>query len=253
MENDLSKKGHKYNCDNNIEEKDKKGAVKYLKQYFYPLQSSHILMVCKESFYTSCPEKSYITLHIQDVKTLYFNKLPTEVSKYWYKENEDIYTMVNEPFKPRFSGNTINVFAGFKHHEPRKIQEFSEKTLQALEMFKRYILDVLCSGDDKQLQYILLWCANMCQGNKNSSALYFKSIEGTGKSTFTDFLREHVMGRELAIKSTSLPLKNGYNKGLCGKALVVMEELATNKFEWEQINSTFKDLITDNETVVTLG
>ena len=66
----------------------------------------------------------------------------------------------------------------------------------------------------------------MIQGNKNSTILYLKSyIEGIGKSTVTQFILYHVLGRDICIESNSDVLKSPYNEILSGKLMVVFEEL----------------------------
>ena len=81
----------------------------------------------------------------------------------------------------------------------------------------------------------------MTRGEKNQSVLYLKSEQGIGKSTFTDFLRKHVIGPKLCIQSGSQPLISQFNKILFCKLLVVFEELenfSTN--QWQGVSTRLK-------------
>jgi hypothetical protein len=81
----------------------------------------------------------------------------------------------------------------------------------------------------------------MARGGKNQSVLYLKSDEGIGKSTFTDFLRKHVIGHKLCIQSGSQPLISQFNKILFCKLLVIFEELenfSTN--QWQGVSTRLK-------------
>ncbi len=108
-----------------------------------------------------------------------------------------------------------------------------------------FIREVWCSDDEKQLQYILDWIAAVCQGKKNSSILYAKTItEGVGKSSLSDFLKDYVIGNRLSVPGDSSMLKTGNNYALYGKVLVTFEELASTYAEWNKISSSLKEWAT---------
>ena len=60
----------------------------------------------------------------------------------------------------------------------------------------------------------------MCRGNKNDCCLYLKGSQGAGKSSFSDFLRDDIIGAALSIQTGSSPLKSKFNGELSGKLLV---------------------------------
>ena len=92
--------------------------------------------------------------------------------------------------------------------------------------------------NQEMFDYIIKWTANVVRGNKNDSLLYLKGPEGIGKSKFSDFLSDHVLGRHNVCKSDAQPLKTAYNKILQGKLLVVFEELPTfSTSEWAGVSS----------------
>jgi hypothetical protein len=69
----------------------------------------------------------------------------------------------------------------------------------------------------------------MCTGHKMTSALYLRSPEGTGKTIPCDFFRKCVLGEKICYTlSNPKILCGGFNAPLCGKFLVVCEELPSN-------------------------
>ena len=101
------------------------------------------------------------------------------------------------------------------------------------------------------LNILVNWYANMAQGNKNDSILYYKGNEGIGKSTFSDFLREHVLGPKVCCNNSKnvQALKSQFNMILCAKLFIVFEEMPTYSGpEWAGVSSTIKDLVTNKNT-----
>lgn len=119
----------------------------------------------------------------------------------------------------------MNLCAGLLHKNPRQLKGFPKETIDNLHLFLNYIKEVICGNCNEEYQNILKWTSNMCKGNKNISLIYLKSVEGTGKSTLTDFLRRFVVGNAISTVSNSEPSKSPNNKCLCGKLFVIFEEL----------------------------
>ena len=127
------------------------------------------------------------------------------------------------------------------------LQKLISKIKRKVNIFLDYIKEVLSQGDDETSKYIIKWISNVCQGKKNDSCLYFKSIQGDGKQTLSVILCNRVLGKELAIISSSETLTTRFNEILNGKLLVVFEELPTfTKCQWDYIDSKLKDMITGN-------
>lgn len=83
---------------------------------------------------------------------------------------------------------------------------------------------------------------------QKQSILYVKSIEGVGKSTFTDFFIKYVLGNELYAKGDKECLCTANNMDLLGKPFVVFEELPVmNKNEWNVCDGKLKDMTTGTE------
>ena len=104
-----------------------------------------------------------------------------------------------------------------------------------------FLKEIWASQNEKQFQFIIKWMANMSKGGKNQSVLYLRAEQGIGKSTFTDFLRKHVIGPKLCIQSGSQPLISQFNAILFCKLLVIFEELenfSTN--QWQGVSTRLK-------------
>ena len=110
-----------------------------------------------------------------------------------------------------------------------------------------YIKEVWASNNKKVYEYILKWLSNMSKGIKNKSCIYAKSLQGTGKSTLPEFLRDWVIGRDCTCKGKSDHLMGQHNLQLLGRVFVYFEELQIfSDKEWNAVDSEIKDLITDN-------
>jgi hypothetical protein len=215
----------------------------YIGKYFYVAD-------CGNYYLWDASEKTFIVYSKETIRDVYMNRLPDEVSHWFFKENRKIYKVVIEVNKPRVFDNKINMFYGFKYGDCKKYAEYPESVRAKAEHFLAYIKEVLCSFNDESYQYILKWTANVLRGNKNDSCLYLKGPEGIGKSTFSDFLMQHLLGHRICVKSKPDVLKSSYNKILCGKLLVVFEELPTfSDKEWEGVSSTIKDYVSGDTAV----
>ena len=85
----------------------------------------------------------------------------------------------------------------------------------------------------------------MIKGNRNNSCLYLKGVQGAGKSTPLEFIREHVIGKSLSYQGGSGCLKTKFNSELSGKLMVIFEELENfGSSEWISISSILKRQIT---------
>ena len=206
----------------------------YIKRSIYPLTNgSHLLFENNE-------------YQIIETKVLQgkLNRLPTELSKFYFNELKQEYSITINTRPQILQGSYINLFGGFKN-TVKSYNDFSDEIKNGVSTMLDFIKTVLCSGNENTFNYMQKWIANMCRGNKNDSLLYLKGDEGVGKSTLSDFLVEYVLGRKIAMKSGSYPLVSGYNKSLMGKLLVVFEELPTfSKSEWEGVSAQLKEMIT---------
>jgi hypothetical protein len=221
---------------------DHEPARAYLKKYFFPMDdSSH--------FFWDAEDKKFVHFQQDTIKKTYFARLPKVLSTWYFTDYDSLFKAVNNIHKPRLYDNKINLSSSIKH-KIKPYVEYSVDIKNKVAFFVSYIKEVLCAGNEKSLIYVLKWISWMCQGKKNDSLLYFKGIEGIGKSTLSEFLCDHVIGHELTVKSNAEPLRTANNKILCGKLFVVFEELPTfSKGEWEAVSSKLKDLVTGKTTM----
>jgi hypothetical protein len=215
----------------------------YIDTYFFQTNRNNFM-------FNDIKKKKLETLNTKDIEQIYFNKLPLEVKNYFFKQNFKIYQTVMNPKIGLINNNDLsenyelNLFEGFLH-KSKPFENFNKEQKDGVELFLSFMKEVLASNNEDEYNYILKWIANMAQGNKNDSCLYFKGIEGLGKSTFGEFLYYYVIGTKASTFSNKTPLTSDNNKELCGKLLVIFEELPVfSDREWETVSSTLKKAIT---------
>ncbi len=215
-------------------------AIEYYKKFFFQLENGS---------YAQKVGKNYIVKDKNVVFETYFNKLGKDMTHYITKVNPNIYKLRCEVKYPERYGDVINTFAGFKHKiesKPKKLSEYSEDIQGAVNEMNKYVLDILCNNDKKNFQFLIKWYAACAQGKKNNAALYYKGIQGIGKSFFNEFNRNHVIGRKVSLKlGNAYTLTEKFNSILMGKVFVVYEELPTfNENQWRAVSGVLKDRIT---------
>jgi phage/plasmid-associated DNA primase len=79
------------------------------------------------------------------------------------------------------------------------------------------------------------------------SILYLKSGQGWGKGIITDFIQCYVLGTQLVYK-TSDPqtILGSFNAQLMGKVLLLLEEMPTEKSQWNSLYRALKDKVTSD-------
>lgn len=209
----------------------------YINKFFIPLTNgSHCLL-----------ENGKYTIVADDVmKKVYLNRLDAKLKNYYTKENTSIKNVVYQLNKPQLYEDKVNLCPQLPTPKPYK--EFDDETKKCVELFLDYINEVLASNNKDVFKYIIKWSSYMCKGNKNTSALVFKTnAEGVGKSTYPVFLRQYVLGPDLSLEDGSEPLKSKFNGILGGKLFVYFEELETfGASEWMAVSSVLKRQITSN-------
>jgi DNA modification methylase len=115
----------------------------------------------------------------------------------------------------------------------------------------KHIHEVLCSSYEDAYQFLLKWFANMVRGDKNDSCIYLKGSQGRWKSTPIEFIRDHVIGKDLCTQCGSAPLKSKFNSELSGKLMVMLEELENFSInEWISVSAVLKRQITSNTIMI---
>ena len=219
--------------------RDLQDAKNYILNYFYPLTNGMVM-------FANGGIKKMLSTEV--FRTTYASRFGKELLKWFVHDTVNIYDIIIDTKKPFIYCDSINTFAGFKHTEAK---EFSKQAKKGCKMMLDFIKQVWCNNNNDSYEYVLNWLANMIRGNKNSTILYLKSfIEGIGKSTVTQFILYHVLGKDICIESNSDVLKSSYNEILSGKLMVVFEELesASDK-DWQLMSTKLKRWSTSNEVI----
>lgn len=218
--------------------RDLQDAKNYILKFFYPLTNGMVMFANGERK----------MLSIDVFRTTYASRFGKELLKWFLHDTVNIYDIIIDTHKPFIYNDSINTFAGFKHNKDGKC---SKQSKIGRDMMLDFIKQVWCNNNEESYEYVLNWMANMIQGNKNSTILYLKSyIEGIGKSTVTQFILYHVLGKDICIEANSDALKSSYNEILSGKLMVVFEELEnTGDKDWSIMSTKLKRWSTSNEVI----
>lgn len=174
----------------------------------------------------------------------YGNYFHPYVKDWFFKVHPDRFKEVTEVNRPRKYDDKLNLFPGFKHEYKDRSSD-SDAIKEKADIFLEYMLEVLCSGKRNHYDFLCKWIGAMVKGEKNDACLYLRGIQGIGKSVLSNFLRKHVIGEPISITSNSDPLRSPFNRILCGKTLVIFEELPTfSDSEWTGISSKLKEAVT---------
>lgn len=210
-------------------------AKAYITKYFYPLtDGQHVLL----KYIDSKPEFDILDDTI--VRKVYFNRLPKVIQQFYFTEYDQIRTLTCELNKPFVYDSFINTCPTFMH-SVKPYSEYSNDIKHKVSVMLNYVKEIWASNNEASFQFIVKWLANMARGGKNQSVLYLRSEEGIGKSTFTDFLRKHVIGNRLCVQTGSQPLISNFNKILFCKLLVIFEELENfSTSQWQGVSTRLK-------------
>ena len=211
-------------------------AKDYLCKFFYPVDTGE---------YCFINNNRYKLLSHDVMRRMYLDRIPKELKK-WYLTETKLYRLVMELNQPLIHEDMINILPEMLHKSDMTFEQCTKQQKDGVQMMLDFLKEVWANNNQKVYQYLIRWFANMVRGNKNQSLLYLKSVtEGIGKSTFTTFIKDHVIGTDLAIESTSEPLRSRFNSILSGKLLVIFEELEkTNNNDYETISKKLKTWVT---------
>ena len=214
-------------------------AKAYIDKYFIPLtDGKHAFLIDGE----------YQLYDKAIIKSTYFDRMPAELSKYYFKEKKDLRSITYNINKPILYDKKLNLCPKIMHSYDKKYDEFSEETKSQVDIILQHIKEVYCNNRIDAYEYFLNWLANALRGNRNKSAIYLKGPQGIGKSSIVDdFLRKYVVGEKLYYQGGSGPLKEKFNGGLSGKLFVLFEELENfSVAQWFSVSCVLKRNITSD-------
>ena len=226
-------------------------AKDYIKSYFYKVDNpvSIFMWVPEENKFEIYTDLEIKSRFIPSSKTYYESKVIKKIQNWFFNDLNDSYRTgikLNDE-KTYTIGNQkyINLFEGYN----MKFDDetcFSDDVINSLQIILKHIKEIICSDKESDYNYLLNWIGNICNGTKNSTAVYLKSGQGTGKSLFSSFLCEKVFPFvSFTTSDVSLLNPNAFNMAFKGKVIISFEELpTTSKFEWEKMNGILKSYIT---------
>ena len=223
----------------------------YLATYFAPAANS-------TGYYKYEAAKNTITfiatkdLHHHIPRTVETNGKPKWNALEWVVNNYDARYhnkfRVNQPlvFTNKHDQLCLNHFKGFMHRSYHPYAEYSSFCKKGVQMVWDHIKTVWCSDNPVLFDYVQKWVSHMCVGKKQTTALYLKSIQGTGKSIITDFLMTKVLGKKIAhLTSDTNIICGGFNSQLVGKICLILEELpSASTGVWNSLGNNLKQYIT---------
>ena len=170
------------------------------------------------------------------------------------KMSSKIHTVVSELFKPRYymikNKYFLNECIGFKHKKYKPYDEYNKDVKDGVKLMLDFINEISCCNNKEMFDSYLKYLATLCRGKKTDVIIYKKSVEGTGKSTESNFLMKYVFGMDVCLISGTEPLLTNNNKIFMGKVFVIFEELPTfSKSQWESVSSKLKTLTTEDMCV----
>ena len=227
---------------------DNDECINYLHKYFYQVTGGF--------YYYNYDKDEFIFYDIKNINLDYFNKFNDEVKIMITSKNIITYNIIHDSFKPRiFKINKVRYINMSKFYLLKKLvkpyESFSDEVKENTKLLLNYIYVVLADNNDEVYNYLLKWYSNVFKGVKNNSVLYLKSIEGTGKSTLSDFIQKYILLEGLSIKCGTEPLITQYNSILKNSIYVRFEEMPTfSTNQWIGISSKLKDLITSERMII---
>lgn len=219
--------------------------IKYIQDYFYKTQSGYIYFdVDKNEFYQLC---------LKDVNNAYFNMFPKEVKEWLTHQNPQITNIICDAHKPRLiiydaikEKVDINLSGQFKFTVQKNYDEYPQEVKDKVNKWLSFIYVVIANEKKEMYDYLLKWMANVMKGIRNSSLIYLKSVEGTGKSTFCELLHG-LVGDKLGVKLDAEQLTTSYNKLMMGKIFGYFEELPCfTDGQWSAVSSKIKNYVTSD-------
>jgi hypothetical protein len=228
---------------NRIKDMSHNDAKTYIDKYFFVLSDGKHAMYNHDT-------KKYDIFDTTTIKTTYFKRMNSELNSYYFTEKTDLRKITYDINKEELFDNYLNLCPRIKHaYKP--YNEFDDKTKELVNRMLQHIKVVLCASNENVYQFLLKWISNMVRGNKNDSCVYLKGPQGAGKSTPMEFIRDHVIGKDLCTQCGSAPLKSKFNSELSGKLMIMLEELENFSIsEWMSVSSVLKRQITSKTIMI---
>jgi len=231
---------------NKLYAKSSNKGMKYINSYFYRINNPPGCFL-----YWNFNEKQF---NMYDIKKSIETFIPKDHIKQWMESQ--VYTQsinIDKPiFFDRKGEKFLNTFLGMKHDTDKKLSEMDEYIQKGVKFIWKHCEENLCNNDKEQFSYFHDWTCNTVCGRRNCTALYNVSrAEGTGKNTFSDFLREKVFGNKVSVFIDDPSILTSWNEELEGKLFVVFEEMqSASKSAWSLNSEKMKPFVVDKDFTV---
>ena len=129
-----------------------------------------------------------------------------------------------------FEKQTINVMGMplLTREKCGALEDLPDEAKEGAWFIADHIKNVWTSNNDDQYDFVIRWLAHIIVGGKKlETALYLKSIQGTGKSMIITFLMRKLLGYTLTLQTltNSMLQPDAFNSILDGKLLVNFNEI----------------------------
>lgn len=226
---------------------------KYVKQYHFKILSP---MSC---YFYDVPTKKMIEFTYEEIRkarltkshgyyTIVNNK-PIYTTLYnWFMEEESTFyrltLKVNAPQLYSIDGQYyMNLFQGFKWKTPKQPTDEQKK---GINLIWNHVFTVLCSKNEKAFNLLKKLICLTIAGQKSKIIIYLRSIEGTGKGIFTNFIIDKVLGSNICHSTGKTKCLESFNGELMGKILLSFQEMrCSNPEAWATMNEELKYLATE--------
>ena len=216
--------------------KDDLDCKEYIIKFFKPLiNGTHALI-----------EDDQVTIIQKDtMKDVFLSRFPKTI-QVWYKTMTTPVQLICDINKPITGDGFVNISKKVKHII-KPYESNDDVVKKGVQTMLDFIKEVWANNVDSSFQYIIKWLSNMVKGKRNCTCLYVKALQGVGKSTLPEFIRDYVIGKDITCKGKTDHLKGQHNLQLLGRLFVYFEELQIfSEKEWSAVDSELKDMITDN-------
>ena len=172
-----------------------------------------------------------------------------------YHQTSDITTndfLFKEPKTINVLNEKIPIELHYYNTRPRiereykkEYTEYSAEAKKGVEIFWYLLRKIWANNEENSFYWLRNWIINVINLKRNKTCIYNKSVQGSGKSTLTDFLVEVIGHRYATVDGRKI--FDRFNGIILNKILIICEELPVgSKNEWTNINSILKQIITNN-------
>jgi hypothetical protein len=141
-------------------------------------------------------------------------------------------------------------FLNMKKELPRNYNvkiELNEENVKGRDMFFNHIKKIICSDNEDEYDITKKFLAASCFGHKVKLALYWKSLERSGKGTVLNYMMD-LLGNKAenrGHKTSSIEEVILYNKKFEGKTLINLDEMPCQTTSNKGLQDSLKSLITE--------